>query len=423
MSAQQGKGRGAFDMLSPFEQQRAGEVAYDYLLGVAAIDAGEYARAVFALERVLAIEPGNAPARAAIARAYFQMGENTTARQEFEAVKAARPPAEVASIVDRFLSALDDRQANLKSGVTGFLEAGLGHDSNANAASGASGYAIPALPTFVFNGGKRSDWFGTLGAGISGRYMISTQSTAYASAGLNRRYNQQVDTADTGALFADAGLAHRFGNHEVSGALQAQTFDVDNARFRDAFGGVVQYRYRLSGTQQVSAYAQLTRLTYPNLATTRPGFGVPAQTDRNANRSVLGVAWANSFLGPYAPAVFAGLYVGEERLMTAAFPEFGHRLWGVRGGGQITLSPQWLATGSISYESRHYGFPEAAINQILFPFNRSDREWNARIGATYAISRNWSFNPSFSFTDAGSNVIASAYRRNIIAATIRYDFR
>jgi Flp pilus assembly protein TadD len=100
----------AFALLSPQEQARAGEPQFDYLLGIAAIDSGELTRGVFALERVLAVNPNHPQARAEIARAYFLMGENKTARPEFETVRQSRPPSEVASTIDRFLDALVARE-------------------------------------------------------------------------------------------------------------------------------------------------------------------------------------------------------------------------------------------------------------------------------------------------------------------------
>ena len=70
------------------EQQtsKAGDAAFDYQLGLAAIDAGRYGEAVIALQRVLAVEPGNAPARAELARAYALAGDIDTARAEFATV-------------------------------------------------------------------------------------------------------------------------------------------------------------------------------------------------------------------------------------------------------------------------------------------------------------------------------------------------
>ncbi|MFN0186977.1 MAG: hypothetical protein ACKVQR_24460, partial [Aquabacterium sp.] len=45
LNAQQAKA--AFELLSPLESQRAGDPSFDYLLGIAAIDAGHPTRAIF----------------------------------------------------------------------------------------------------------------------------------------------------------------------------------------------------------------------------------------------------------------------------------------------------------------------------------------------------------------------------------------
>ena len=412
LQSQQGKA--AFELLAPLEQERAGNADFDFALGQAAIDAGELTRAVFALERVLAVRPDHPQARAEIARAYFLMGENRVARQEFEAVKAAKPPSEVAATVDRFLSALDERQASFRSGVTGFIEAGIGHDSNANAAASGTGLAIPSLPGATFNPGQRSDTFTTLAAGINGRYVISPAWTLFANGNFNQRYNNEVDRADIGSYGMDGGVIHRRDAGEFTIGLQGQAFDVDHSRFRDAMGGVAQWRYSLSERQQVSIYGQLTRLTYPSA------------TLRNANREVLGVAWANSFEGNRAPAVYAGLYLGRERTMASGSPELAHELVGVRGGGQLSFGEALTAFVNLSYEERRYGAPQAIdLRSItsLFPFGRADKEYGVRAGVNYKFANNWSVNPSLAYTDNQSNVSVTGYRRTMFMTTLRYEFR
>ena len=133
----------AFDLLDPLEETRAGDPAFDYLLGQAAIDAGKLTRGVFALERVLAVQPDNAVARAEIARAYFLMGENRAAKEEFEAVRAANPPAAVTSTINQFLDALQARESvRNTTGLSGYLEVGYGYDTNANAATTTGSFAI-----------------------------------------------------------------------------------------------------------------------------------------------------------------------------------------------------------------------------------------------------------------------------------------
>lgn len=415
ITAQKGQGRGAYELLAPLEAQRAGEAPFDYLLGVAAIDAGEFTRAVFALERVLAVEPNHPQARAEIARAYFLMGENRAARQEFEAVKATKPPAEAVATIDRFLNALDERQRGIRSGVSGFLEAGIGHDSNANAAASGSGLAIPGLPGFGFNPNRRSDTFRALAGGINGRYVIGPGWTLFGGGSFNQRYNNEVDRFDTGTYGLDGGVVHQRGANEYSLAVQTQAFDLDHARFRDATGAVAQWRYSLSNRQQVSAYAQLARLTYPSASL------------RNAHREVLGVAWASALQGAWAPAVYAGLYAGRERTMSGNVAEFGHQVIGLRGGGQMSLRESLTAFVNLNYEERRYGNPENLNNPAsltsFFPFARKDREYGVRVGLNYQFAGRWSVSPSVAYTDNQSNVSVSAYRRAVFLATLRYDFR
>src|SRR4051812_6031670 len=54
----------AYKLLLPQEGTRAGDPEFDYLLGISALDSGDLERAVFALERVLAVQPNNHVARA-----------------------------------------------------------------------------------------------------------------------------------------------------------------------------------------------------------------------------------------------------------------------------------------------------------------------------------------------------------------------
>lgn len=49
----------AYQLLAPLEDSRAGNPEYDYLLGVAALNAGRPKLAVFAFERVLSVQPGH----------------------------------------------------------------------------------------------------------------------------------------------------------------------------------------------------------------------------------------------------------------------------------------------------------------------------------------------------------------------------
>src|SRR4051794_26376912 len=157
--------KGALALLAPLEAERAGQPEYDYLLGMAALDSGDAQAAVFALERAVAVQPGNLQARTELARAYFALGENEAAKREFATVRQAQLPAEVAASIDRFLSAIDRGPTR----VYAYVEGTVGTDSNVNSATSSSSLAVPGLGTILLGPGltRDGDRFAGLGAGAS----------------------------------------------------------------------------------------------------------------------------------------------------------------------------------------------------------------------------------------------------------------
>lgn len=106
----------AWKILAPLNSERAGDVEFDYLLGLAALDTGRRTEAVFALERVLAVEPEHAEARAEIARAYFELNELRRAKAEFDQVlQDESVPAEARLEIGKFLSAIETVESDDKT--------------------------------------------------------------------------------------------------------------------------------------------------------------------------------------------------------------------------------------------------------------------------------------------------------------------
>ena len=70
-----GKSDEAYKLLAPMDFEYSGNVRFDYLLGVSALDSGHPDKATLAFERVLAVEPNFAGARLDMARAYFHLGD------------------------------------------------------------------------------------------------------------------------------------------------------------------------------------------------------------------------------------------------------------------------------------------------------------------------------------------------------------
>lgn len=405
-----GKAAEAYALLAPDQSKRAGDPDYDYLLGIAALDSSKPNEAIFALERVLAVKPNHLQARAEIARAYLAVGEKAAAKQEFETVQSQNPPQEVNATIQRFLDAINQGQGGTGTLLSGYLEAAVGNDSNVNSATGSNQVAIPAfggaIATLNANGVETKDTFTNVSGGANVRHALSSEWSVFGGANFNERLNSTQHVFNTGAVDGNAGLNLTQAEDSYSAALQLQRFDVDNKTYRDGTGMTLQWQHDLKdSSSQFSSYFQYTDLKYPD------------QPIRDANRYVLGAAYASVLGGNYTPAVYFGLYGGEEKEKQSGVPYLGQKLFGVRTGGELNIYAQTKLFGSLSVESRKYGGDDP-----FFLVTRKDTQADLKIGVNYVMAKVWTLTPQFGYTKNKSNIIITDYKRSIVSIALRRDF-
>jgi tetratricopeptide (TPR) repeat protein len=402
----QGQSKAAYELLLPQEGARAGDPEFDYLLGLAANDAGDPERAVFALERVLAVQPGNTLARAEIAKAYFAMGERDTARREFETVRKQPIPPQAKETIDRFLSAISAAEVTQ---VTGFVEFGLGYDSNVNSATGANQIAIPALAGIVAtldsSATSKADKFATLSGGLNITHLLTKEFALVGGAAGAIKANDTENRFDTTSVDANFGGRWASGADAVTLGGQYQTFQLDHATYRNTSGGVLQWQHSYDTRSQVTLYGQYAELRYPT------------QSIRDANRKILGTAFAHVFDGDAQPVLFASVYGGREDELAPDVPHLGHVPFGVRLGGQVRLSPGLSAFANTSLEHRKYGGPEP-----LFLVRRQDNQFDVSGGLSYVIRPGTTLIGQIAHTDNHSNVEIDKFRRTVATLSLRFNF-
>jgi outer membrane protein len=160
-----------------------------------------------------------------------------------------------------------------------------------------------------------------------------------------------------------------------------------------------------NSSSQVSSYLQYTDLKYPD------------QSVRNADRYVLGAAYASVLGGDYTPAVYVGGYGGAEKEKQAGVPYLGDKLYGVRLGGELSVFAQTKLFGSLSVESRRYGGDDP-----FFLVTRKDTQSDLNVGVNYVLAKLWTFTPQFSYTRNQSNIIITDYKRSMFSIGLRRDF-
>lgn len=393
----------AVSLLQPLESARAGDPEFDYLLALALLDAGDPQRAIFALERVLAIQPNHAQARAEIGRAYLMTGERKQALEELDTVRNMKIPDEAQRTIDRYLSAFGAGPTRL----SGYVEATAGYDSNVNSATSSGKVTVFNMFDATLSPEARKHGAGYVGlsGGLSFNKPLNESWAFVADGSFSRNTITDASPFDTQTLNGNIGLRWTEGKNAVTFGLMGQSFSVDNDRNRTTTGVIGQWQHYFEATRQFTLFGQYLKFDYPG------------QDLRNANRQIIGIAYGQQFGGATAPSYFVSAYGGSEKERAAGVPHYGHTPWGVRFGGQINLSPntQIFAVGAV--EKRRYGGPDP-----LFLATRRDTQYDFRLGLKYEPYRYWSIVPSIAYTDNQSNITLYDYARTVYSVTLRRDF-
>jgi outer membrane protein len=407
-----GRAQQAYDLLAPLQPQRAGDPQYDYLLGLSALELGRNTEAVFALERVLAVQPSNPAARAQIARAYFNLKETQSAKREFETVRAQDVPADLKESINRYLSAIDQISESERFSARFFLEFVAGYDSNVNGASDTSQFAVPSLPGGLFrlapSARETDDGFLTASIGVALRNPLDARWALIAGASAYKRFNFTESDFGTAYLDGYLGLSSKRGRNSLTLLGQANLFMVDdpafNQTYREAIGGMLQWTHDFNARNQFTAYAQYASLTYPE------------QSPRDADRYILGLGYAHAFRGRDA-SVYAGVYGGAEKERDSQFDYLAHQPVGLRLGGQMALTDRSAVFATASVEWRDYRGEDP-----FFLKTREDWQYSAAVGVHYLLSNRWRISPQLTWLNNDSNIVINDYDRWQAFVSLRRDW-
>jgi hypothetical protein len=322
------------------------------------------------------------------------MGEKDTARREFETVRQQPIPPEAKATIERYLSAI---AASDVTQISGFIELGIGHDSNVNSATGSNQIALPALGGIVAtlnpSAVRRSDNFTSLSGGVNVTHRLSPEWSIVGGAAGAAKLNSQATEFDTFNLDANLGARWSKGQEAITVGAQLQTFELDWQRFRDTKGLVAQWQHSYDERRQATLFTQYSELRYPS------------QSIRDADRKII-AAYAQAFSGDAAPVLFGSVYGGREDELAEGVPHLGHVPIGVRLGGQMRLGAGVSAFANASYEHRRYGGPEP-----IFLETRTDKQTDIGGGLSYVVRPGTTVIAQLAHTENRSNIPLNQFQR------------
>ena len=410
----------AYDALMKMEYEGSGDIEFDYLLGVAALEAGKLDKATLALERVLESNPNYAGARIDMGRAFMLLGDAVRAQEEFTAVLELNPPDVVRERVEGFMAEMAQRAAVAKTNWSGFFGITLGRDSNVNNAPSNAEQFIPGFNTVVLDPDsvETPSNYSALAGRIQVDHHINDRFGVYAGLDLTLRRNFQVPQFDSAGGELRVGGTISLSNHELEFSLavgktyldpqpgRSNTF-LEHPLYRNLVGGTAQWRFNINDRNQLQTTLQYNRLRYLDEAT----------SVFDSDQTVLGLNWFRAFGANNQGVGFLGAYLGKESDIHGN-PSGEKDFFGLRAGGQYGLTSKWAIFATMGLMSADF-----QRFQVIHRKTRDDKRYDLSLGMSYTLWENWSLRPQLSLTRQDSSIGLYEFNRKELSVSLRRDWR
>lgn len=405
-----GNAEQAYQLLEALEVEGAGDLVYDYLLGTAALDSNRPSKATFVYERILAVAPSYIGVRADMGRAYFALGDFGRAKIEFETVLAFQNlPPDLRGSVEQYAKAAEARAQNKRSIVNGYVELGLGRDTNIGSANSSDTLNYPgsaSVPAGSYAPGLKSDNYATLGLGGEVNHQVNDKWGAYVGGDYRgRAYQNYCDGTCNWTLDARGGVSYSGGAWLVRTGLTAGSYNLNNAAYRDSMGLNLDWRLVLANGSQLTLGASTTRASYLNTAT----------VTQNTQTNSLSVGWLTS-VGD-GSAVFSLSASGGVELATGGREDGNKEFYGPRALFQKSLNEKigGYVTAGATYAKY------AGIN-TLYGVSRDETMYDLALGLTWTLAKGLSMRPQVSFVRNNSNAELYTYDKTDASLNLRLDY-
>lgn len=399
----------AYALLAAREADWSGAPVYDYLLGIAALDSGRAPEAVFTLSRVVAAVPGFDGARMELARALYAAGDLTAAGRQFDYLAQRSPPAATATAIDGYRAAIAERAAGGRTGLSAFVEAGGGYDSNANASTSDGQFLGFDLNT---RNVETDSPFVTLVAGALHQGRFGTGWSTVSNLRFDWRNNPDAHFVDQSVASAGTALAWTGGPWRASAGVNGYYGWLDGSPQETYAGAALGLGRQLGERWELAARVQGGPVRYQQEALEI------LDVDRYLGVLTLSRYGLGSAGGRASLSVIGGFDDATRSDSAFSNDRLGARFataWPVARNGSFYGEAGWLR----STFDRAPGFFGGTFGQ------REDDQLTVLAGFEWAgwPATNWVLSPRLRYVRNDSTIPLYDYDRWEAAVTLRRAFR
>jgi hypothetical protein len=394
----------AYALANDHQNELEGETDFDLAYGLAAKANDNCNLAVYALERVVQVQPQAVSARFALATCYYQLANFAAAELEFNYLVQQKLSPQMQATAEQHLKAITRRQHNDNAGWHNAIQLGLGQDSNPNngiesefitvpllgqvklfeqsQALSSSFYDVDVQFSYVAPLNQSSRWYSTFGASYTGYSAALAQAKSNLNATLG--YNTKLAGKDLGAR------------------LFYRPLWLDGESFLDYYGLLVEVGQTVFSQSTIGADLTIGRLDYND-------FDELSRDQRFLN------LWLET-------PTFSGmsrfsLKLGDEQSLDSLVDFNSRQMVGAAYSFVQQLTARWHYKFSADYLQAEYDQPHP-----LFAQTRDDKFVQVVLDLNYQWQADWLLTAQMSLVDNRSNLTLYDYNRSNLWLGARYQF-
>jgi len=398
----------AYELADKASAESAGDPAFDYLYGLAALESGRGNRAVYALERVLMAEPGNEAAQLVLARAYAKAGQLDLARALLNTILARNSDTAVSEAARTQLAALPSEKLRSAARWTGALELSLGYDNNVNATTDLE--QLPTPPATILTLGPsalaQADEFLRLDFETRVERDAGANGMWFAGVSGYENYNFHERAFDTTFVNVQVGGAYRSGNHRAVLYGSYQRLWLDYAGYLAVVSPGLAWQYALGADGRLELAATYADYRYDQFGT------------RDIDGLTVSLGWRQVFNLTGRPQLQLSAYHGDERAKDSLFDYFGRDVLGAQLRGDMNVAVRHFPYFQFRWQTSEY----QGLDPI-YAVSREDSYLRVGLGWRYRLQPRLYLGIEADYTKNQSSILLYEFERTRAYFTTRYEWR
>ena len=418
----EGNPKQAYMELIKLEVQLAGNIDYDYLLGVASLDSGKLDDAIVAFERVLAVNPNHAGAQMDLARAYFAAGSFDLAESAFRELASRNPPPAAQQTINRYLEAIHSRKRQTTAGWQGYGELGLGYDTNITGvptdfgAAAQQSFGIVGIEA-TGNSVKRKAGFAMAAGGAEYSMPLSRGWSVFGGGDVKLRgyegesnYNLAAGDVRAGGALNDGPTQWRatagYGVFNQEGEAPGDPKPTNDRRTANVQG---EWKYMMDPKTQVGVSLQYAQVRFPE------------NDVEDFNQVFVNLSWLKSFETKGVPMLYLAAFASDDKAVNTlpdGETDKSKNLLGLRSYLQYSITPKVNVFNGLGFVYRR--------DRDEFARATTVEEGKDKFGE-FLVGLNWQFRKScavraqYAYTRNDSNISIYDFNRSEVSTAVRCE--